>query len=69
MSVGFVQKEDDEYQSQYDDMISKRAKKVCRGTQGMPVGVQVVTLAYQDEQLLAIMKRIEDIYQFHRFAY
>ena len=40
--------------------------KAMEGSTGLPVGVQIVTRAWKDEQCLGIMKDLEDVVQFNR---
>ena len=40
--------------------------KAMEGSTGLPVGVQIVTRAWKDEQCLGIMKDLEDVIQFNR---
>ena len=47
--------------------VQSNAGKAMEGSAGMPVGVQVVTRAWQDEQCLKIMKDLEEVVQFNRF--
>lgn len=40
------------------------------GSEGMPVGVQVISLPYRDEQVLGLMKLIEDEVKFRdKYSY
>ena len=41
------------------DDISRRAAEAMRGTAGLPVGVQVVSMSWQDERCLAAMRALE----------
>jgi len=41
------------------DEIARVAAEVMEGSTGLPIGVAVMTLAYQDEKCLRVMKEIE----------
>ena len=40
-----------------------------KDSKGLPVGVQVFTLPFEDEKALAVMKILEDVYKFDRELY
>eukprot|EP01015_Nassula_variabilis_P022906 TRINITY_DN4237_c0_g1_i3.p1 TRINITY_DN4237_c0_g1~~TRINITY_DN4237_c0_g1_i3.p1 ORF type:complete len:394 (-),score=61.88 TRINITY_DN4237_c0_g1_i3:89-1270(-) len=42
------------------DMFFKQAEKAMRGSKGLPVGVQISTLPFEDEKCLKIMKILEE---------
>lgn len=39
-----------------------RLREAARNSKGMPIGVQVVTLPYEEEECLAVMEHIEALY-------
>jgi fatty acid amide hydrolase len=41
------------------------AAKIMQGSQGMPIGVSVMTPHFQDEKCLAVMKEVERLVNFH----
>lgn len=43
------------------DIIVKEGKKCMEGSEGLPVGIQVSTLPFQDEKCLGVMKVISDL--------
>jgi len=47
------------------DMFYQKAIDCMRGSEGLPVGVQVMTLPYEDEKCVAIMREIEKEVQFN----
>eukprot|EP00939_MAST-03C_sp_MAST-3C-sp1_P002666 g2666.t1 len=52
--------ESDQYpSSKYDDSFDTAARVAMKGSGGMPVGVQVVALPFQDEIVLRVMRDIE----------
>ena len=51
--------EDQVYQDDINDNLTDIIRSDMKDTVGMPLGVQVLGLPYQDEQTLAVMKLIE----------
>jgi Asp-tRNA(Asn)/Glu-tRNA(Gln) amidotransferase A subunit family amidase len=39
-----------------------------QNTEGMPYGVQIVAQPYKDEIALRVMKEVEGIFNFHKYA-
>jgi fatty acid amide hydrolase len=58
-SVTKVKKEEEVYESQHDDYITNKLKEIMKGSEGLPVGVQVVSRAFHDEIVVKIMQDIE----------
>ena len=50
------------------DMYHKKAKLCMENSEGLPVGIQVTTLPFKDEKCLFVMKEIEIIINFHKYA-
>lgn len=48
------------YFTKYKDMAARKLKSICKGTKGLPVGIQVATWSFNDEGCLALMKEIEN---------
>ena len=46
-------------------MISKKAQENLNDSQGMPVGIQVLTPYMEEERCVYLMKQIEERIQFH----
>ena len=44
----------------WNDSITDGAKKTMEGSKGLPVGIQVTTLPYEEELCLNVMRRIEE---------
>lgn len=42
-----------------NDRVAKRATSILKGSEGMPIGVQVVARPFQEEKVLAVMAQIE----------
>jgi len=61
-----VRSDEEEYQDAFNDEITKNAKKLCEGSAGLPIGVQVSGLPFHDENVLRVMKEIEEDVQFHQ---
>jgi Asp-tRNA(Asn)/Glu-tRNA(Gln) amidotransferase A subunit family amidase len=56
-----VQETEEEYVDElHDDKITKLFKATAEGSAGMPIGLQVVAHAFEDEKALAVMKRLEE---------
>ena len=64
--VGLVQAEDVEFFDQYNDVVTKAAKKSMKNSEGIPFGLQVVSLPFKDEQVLNVMKLVESVFEFHQ---
>ena len=47
------------------DMITKKARENMVESEGMPVGVQIITPFMEEERCVAIMKQIEDGIKFY----
>lgn len=56
------------FQDEFQDMLTKACAEVMDGSEGLPYALQVVGLPYKDEVVLNVMKRIEDNFDFHRYA-
>ncbi|UJR21485.1 hypothetical protein I4U23_024569 [Adineta vaga] len=58
-----VVRDDEQYYEEsgnlHNDMISKMAKDVCRGSAGLPIGVQLVGWPNDDERVLCVMNELE----------
>jgi fatty acid amide hydrolase len=61
-------KEDEQgYETRYKDRIAKGLEKVMKNSKGLPVAIQVAAPAYQDEKALAVMKIIEEAFNYHPY--
>jgi len=54
-----VKEEEQIYNDGYQDKLSALAKECCQDAKGLPVGVQVSTLPFNDESCLFLMREIE----------
>eukprot|EP00347_Sterkiella_histriomuscorum_P018941 403343571 len=61
-----LESETKEYQDTYNDLWTDFMKKDLEGATGMPVGVSVVSLPWEDETALGIMKALENKIQFQK---
>ena len=43
-----------------NDGLAAKARKVCEGSDGLPIGVQVAGLTWNDEMVLRVMKELEE---------
>jgi fatty acid amide hydrolase len=58
--VGVVRKEEETYDDPYhNDKATRKSKESVKGAEGLPLAVQVITLPFQEELCLNIMKQIE----------
>lgn len=51
--------EDDEIEDFVDDIVTDSLKEVCKGSKGMPVGVQIAGFPYEDESVVGLMSEVE----------
>jgi len=63
-----VKKEEQFFKDEHLDMFTKKFNKVLQQSDGMPIAVQVMTLPYEDEKCLAIMKILESQVRFKKLA-
>ena len=56
-----VRPDEQRYESKFNDDMTKQAKKCLENSAGLPVGVQVTTFPFKDEECLALMSRIESL--------
>jgi fatty acid amide hydrolase len=66
--VGLVDKKSACFDDDYQDILTKSCREVMDHSEGLPYSVQVVGLPFRDETVLNVMKRIEKIFDFHKFA-
>ena len=57
--ITLVRKDEQYYNTKFNDKIAKRMKFVMEGSEGLPVGIQVCALFWKDELVVKIMKEIE----------
>lgn len=62
--VKVVEKFEEVYTTGTRDQISMNIEKCMKGSEGLPVGVQVCALKFQEENVVKIMKELEDLSQF-----
>jgi fatty acid amide hydrolase len=67
--TSYVHQHECYYESEYNDIASRAAKRCMEGAAGLPITVQVVALPYRDEVLLGGMKIVEELCGIHRFAH
>ena len=59
MPITQVLKDEEEFEDNHNDGWTKCMKETTKGSQGMPISVQVVAHAWEDEKALAVMQAIE----------
>jgi len=58
--------EDQKYNDNYNDFLTTKIRNTNKGSVGMPIGVQVVTRQWKDEECLAVMKLIDNEVRFRK---
>lgn len=61
LPVTRVRKDEQTYESKFNDRMTQAAKECMKDTEGLPVTVQVAAMPYKDEECLALMQHIESI--------
>ena len=59
-----TEEHEDKYESAIKDAFHAKAVEHVAGSVGMPVGVQVIALPFQDEMVLRVMRDLERKVQF-----
>ena len=59
-----VKEEEQYYETSWNDPISAEIKKGVQSSAGLPVGVQVVGLPFEEERVLGVAKQIETHFRF-----
>lgn len=55
-----VQADEQFFQDQYKDTWTEVIHDDCQNSMDMPIGIQVVGYAFEDEKVLGIMKQLEE---------
>ena len=58
--VTTVRDEEQRYNSKWADKVSRTITENMEGSAGLPVGIQVVGLPWHEEEVVEVMKRVED---------
>ena len=58
--VTFVQEGEEEYDDPINgvDAFTKVARECLKGSVGMPMGIQISTLPFQEEEAIGVLKRV-----------
>jgi len=48
-------------------MLTSLLRQSATGSAGLPVGVQIVALPFEEEKILAVMRSVEEQINFQRF--
>ena len=59
MPITLAREEEEVYESKHNDEIKTKLNETGKGSAGMPVGIQVVGLPFEDEKVLGFMKSLE----------
>ena len=64
--VTFVRKGEEAYQDPVhgEDTFVKKARECLEGSHGLPVGIQVSTLPFQEEENIGVLKVLEKLLRF-----
>lgn len=62
--VTVVRQDEQHYESVWNDDITKVIQKSVLDSAGLPVGVQIVGLPFDEEKILGLAKRIERNFKF-----
>ena len=54
-----VEPHEQEFSDNWNDQWTKLMQRTVKGSEGMPVGVQVIAHAHEDEKALAIMQALD----------
>ena len=54
-----VREDEQYYESKWDDEITKRMKESAKSAAGLPVGVQIVGMPFEEERVLGLGKVVE----------
>jgi len=65
VTVTRAKPEHEKLELKYNDIIDDVLQYQTQGTAGLPVAIQVMGMAYQDEKILGIMKQIDNIWKFN----
>ena len=58
-------REDEQYFDEpFDDHINKSILNTMKDSKGLPIGIQITSLPFEDEKALAVMKILEDHFKF-----
>jgi fatty acid amide hydrolase len=66
--VGLLRKEEAGYEDNYDDIMTRATRAAMVDAEGMPYALQVAGLPFQDETVLRVMKKVEGVFNFHKYA-
>jgi fatty acid amide hydrolase len=66
LPITVVRNDEEVYEDTHNDLITKLAKSLMVDSAGMPIGIQVCSLPFQDEIALRVMREIEEDVQFHQ---
>ena len=58
--------EDQQFKDNYNDNITAKIRETIKGSVGMPIGTQVVTQKWKDEECLAVMKILDNQIKFRK---
>jgi len=66
MPVTVVRQDEQHYESSHNDGITQSLRRNAAGSAGLPVGIQVVGLPFEEEKVLSLMKTVEGEFNFKK---
>ena len=66
--ITLVRSDEMVYDGERKDGIDAECEKIMQGSAGLPIGIQVAALNCEDEKVLGVMKQLQDVIKFHKFA-
>uniref|UniRef100_A0A7S3KMI9 Amidase domain-containing protein n=1 Tax=Euplotes crassus TaxID=5936 RepID=A0A7S3KMI9_EUPCR len=63
--AGVVEEDEQKYEDKlFNDIITKKIRQMMQDSKGLPLGLEIIGKPFKDEQVLAIMKILEDSFKF-----
>ena len=66
LPITVVREDEQHYESAHNDSITRRLRQTAQGSAGLPVGILVVGLPFEEEKILSLMKSIEEAVGFEK---
>jgi hypothetical protein len=63
--ITVVREDEQYYESRWKDEFTKAIKQSARDSQGLPVGVQIIGLPFEEEKVLGMGKKLEGRFKFY----
>lgn len=66
MPVTLCREDEEVYESVHNDEMTQKLKETAKGSAGLPVGIQIIGLPFEDEKVLGFMKNLENEVKFYK---